>query len=257
MITVKVHAPCGTIILDRAAKCNALDRQMVADLTQALDDLRQERRVRCIILTGSGPHFCAGVDLGQWEETTHSLDALAHYHEDAQGLRDLIEAMLQLPKPIIAAVDGSAIGIGLGLVLASDLVVATHRASFSLPAPKRGLVSGLVAPLLVFRHGAALASRLLLGSEDLDAAEGYRLGIVHHLTQSDQVWVRASSWGQTIAESSAESLQLSKKLLNEMIGEALSTNLSSGAAATATALTTEAASEGLRAFTEKRPPKFP
>ncbi len=63
MITVKVHAPCGTIILDRPAKCNALNRQMVADLAQAFDDLRQERRVRVIILTGAGTHFCAGVDL--------------------------------------------------------------------------------------------------------------------------------------------------------------------------------------------------
>ena len=256
MITVKVHPPCGTIILDRPAKCNALDRQMVADIAQAFDDLRQERRVRSILLTGAGPHFCAGVDLSQWQESTVSPDALRQYHEDAQALRELIEAMLQLPKPIIAAVDGAAIGIGLGLVLACDLVVATHRATFSLPAPKRGLVSGMVAPLLVFRHGAALAARLLLGGEELDAAEGFRLGVVHHLAQADQVWVRANSWGESIAESSAESLQLSKKLLNEMIGETLSTNLSSGAAATATALTTEAASEGLKAFSEKRPPKF-
>jgi len=165
--------------------------------------------------------------------------------------------MLQLPKPIIAAVDGAVIGIGLALVLASDLVVASHRATFSLPAPKRGLVSGLVAPLVVFRHGAALASRLMLGGEEIDAAEAHRLGIVHHLVQPDQVWVRANSWGQSIAESSSESLQLSKKLLNEMIGETLSMELSTGAAATATALTTEAASEGMKAFNEKRPTKFP
>lgn len=257
MITVKVHAPCGTIILDRPAKCNALNRQMLADATQAFDDLRQERKVRSIILTGAGVHFCAGVDLAEWQETTTGPEPFGQYHEDAQALRELIEVMLQLPKPIIAAIDGAAIGFGLGLVLASDLVVATHRATFSLPAPKRGLVSGLVAPLLVFRHGAALASRLILGGEELDADEGYRLGIVHHLVQADQVWVRASSWGQAIAEGSAESLQLSKKLLNEMIGEPLATNLSSGAAATATSLTTEAASEGLKAFTEKRTPKFP
>lgn len=257
MITVKVQAPCGTIILDRPAKCNALDRQMVADLTQALDDLRQERRVRTIVLTGAGQHFCAGVDLRQWQETTTNPEALKLYYEDAQAMRELLESMLQLPKPIIAAVDGVAYGIGMGLVMASDLIVASHRATFALPAAKLGLVSGLVAPLIAFRHGAALASRLLMGGEDLDAEEGLRLGIVHHLVASDQIWVRANSWGQKIAESSAASLQLSKKLLNEMIGEILSVNLSSGAAATATALTTEEASEGLSAFTEKRPAKFP
>lgn len=260
MITVKVHAPCGTIILDRPAKCNALDRQMVADLAQAFDDLRQERRVRSIILTGAGTHFCAGVDLAQWQEATSASttpEALQQYYEDSQGMKELLECMLQLPKPIICAVDGSAIGIGFGLVMASDLVVASHRSTFSLPAPKRGLVSGLVGPLIVFRHGASLASRLMLTGEDIDAEEAYRLGIVHRLVPSDQIWVRASSWGEKLAESAAESLQLSKKLLNEMIGEPLSTNLASGAAATATALTTEAASEGLKAFTEKREPKFP
>ncbi len=258
MITVKVHAPCGTIILDRATKCNALSRQMVADLTQAFDDLRQEKRIRVIVLTGAGPHFCAGVDLQEWQETSGAtMQALSQYHEDVQAMRELIDVMLQLPKPIIAAVDGAAIGMGLGLVMASDLVMASHRATFSLPAPKRGLVSGLVAPLLVFRHGASLASRLMLGGQDLDSADAHRLGIVHHLVTPDQIWVRASSWAQKIAESSAESLQLSKKVLNEMIGEPLATNLSSGAAATATARTTEAATEGLKAFTEKRDPKFP
>ena len=257
MITVKVHAPCGTIILDRPAKCNALNRQMVTDLTQAFDDLRQERRVRTIILTGAGTHFCAGVDLAQWQEATTTPEALQQYFEDSQGMQELLECMLQLPKPIICAVDGAAIGIGFGLVMASDLVVASHRSVFSLPAPKRGLVSGLVAPLIVFRHGAALASRMMLTGEELDADEAYRLGVVHRIVPSDQIWVRASSWGEKIAESAAESLQLSKKLLNEMIGEQLSTNLASGAAATATSLTTEAASEGLKAFNEKREPKFP
>lgn len=257
MITVKVHAPCGTIILDRPAKCNALNRQMVADLTQAFDDLRQERRVRVIILTGAGAHFCAGIDLAQWQDVTSTPEALQQYYDDSHGMQELIEGMLQLPKPIICAVDGAAIGIGCGLVMASDLVVASHRSNFSLPAPKRGLVSGLVAPLIVFRHGASLASRMMLTGEELDADEAYRLGVVHRLVPSDQIWVRASSWGEKVAESAAESLQLSKKLLNEMIGETLSTNLASGAAATATSLTTEAACEGLKAFKEKRDPKFP
>lgn len=230
---------------------------MISDLAQAFDDLRQERKVRCIVLTGAGPHFCSGVDLVEWQESTTSPDALQQHHDDAQSMRQLLEAMLQLPKPIIAAVDGAAVGIGLGLILACDLIVASHRATFSLPAPKLGLVSGLVAPLLVFRHGAALAARFTLGAAELDAAECHRLGLVHHLVQADQIWVRATNWAENIANSSAESLQLSKKLINEMIGEPLSTNLSSGAAATATALTTEAAGEGLKAFREKRAPKFP
>lgn len=259
MITVKVTEPASTIILDRPQYCNALNRRMVEELTQAFDDLRQEKRVRGIILTGAGAHFCSGMDLKELGETTSAEphEAMRQWHEDAQALLALVEAMLQLPKPIIAAVDGAAMGTGMALVLASDLIVASHRATLSVPAPRVGLVSGLVAPLLYFRIGAAVASQLLLGGSELAASEAKQLGLVQHVVDPQQIWVRSSTWIDSIAKGAAESLQLTKKLINEMIGESLMTQLSAGAAAMATALTTEAASEGLKAFSDKRDPKFP
>ncbi len=257
MLTVKVNAPSGTIILDRPARCNALNRELVSQLAQALDDLRQEKQVRGIILTGNGSHFCAGMDLKELQETTADEAAWQQWFADAQGLQALLEQMLLLPKPIIAAVDGAAVATGLALALASDLIVASHRATFSVPSPKLGLVSGMVAPLLYFRSGAAVASQFLLGGSELSASECKNLGLVQHIVEPEQIWVRAHTWIESIAEGAAESLQLTKKVLNEMVGEQILTMLSSGAAATATALTTEAAVEGLRAFTDKRPPKFP
>jgi methylglutaconyl-CoA hydratase len=227
MIRVKVTAPTGTIILDRADRCNALNREMVEQLRQALDDLRQEKRVRGIVLTGAGPHFCAGLDLYQLHETISEPDSLNQWFNDANGLKELYEEMLQLPKPIVAAVDGAALGSGLGLVLASDLVIASQRATFSSPAARHGLVSGK------------------------------NLGIVHHVVTADHIWVRASNWVDSIAKGAPESVQLSKKILNETIGEQLFTWLASGAAAMATSLTTEAAGEGLAAYVQKRPPQFP
>ncbi len=257
MITTKVTEPSATIILDRPEKCNALNRQMVSDLAIVLDDLRQSKKVRAIVIAGAGPNFCAGVDLTEWSEPAAAEAALENWYSDTQALRDLVEQMLQLPKPIIAAVDGAALGFGMSLAIAADLIVASQRATFAIPSTKLGLVSGMAAPLIVFRHGSALASRLMIGGDQLDAAEAYRLGLVQHIVAPEQVWVRANRWAQTIAEAPAESLQLSKKLLNEMIGEQVSTFLASGAAATATSLTTEVAAEGLRAFAEKRPPQFP
>lgn len=259
MITVKVNEPTGTIILDRPSHCNALNRSMVEQLLQALDDLRQEKRVRGIIITGSGSHFCSGMDLKELQATASAepVDAMRQWHEDARGLLALVEAMLQLPKPIVAAVDGAAMATGLALVLASDLVVASHRATFSVPAVRMGLVSGVVAPLLCFRAGSAVASQLLIGGSELSAAEAKQLSLVQHVVDAQHIWVRASTWIDSISQGSAESLQLTKKLLNEMIGETLMTQLASGAAAMATALTTEAASEGLQAYADKRDPKFP
>ena len=123
MIRVKVNGPTGTIILDRAERCNALSREMVEQLAQALDDLRQEKRVRGIVLTGAGPHFCSGIDLKELQESgaSEAPETLSQWFSDASQLQTLFEQMLQLPKPIIAAVDGAAWGSGFGLVLASDI----------------------------------------------------------------------------------------------------------------------------------------
>ncbi len=257
MITVKINGATATIILDRAPRCNALNRQMVEQLSQALGDVRLEKKVRGVVLTGAGAHFCAGLDLHQLQETSQDDESMSQWYEDALGLQTVLEQMLQFPKPIVAAVDGAAMASGLALVLACDLVVASGRATFSVPSPRLGLVSGLVAPLLVFRSSGSVASRLLLGGDELSAAEAKELGLVHHIVSSDQTWVRASNWIDSISSGAAEALQLTKRVLNEMVGEQISTMLASGAAAMATSLTTEAASEGLNAYAEKRRPNFP
>jgi methylglutaconyl-CoA hydratase len=257
MIQVKVTDNVGTIVLDRPNQCNALNRQMVEQLIEALSDLHQEKRVRGIILTGAGSHFCAGIDLKQWQQTSGSDDSMHQWFNDSQALKTLLENMLQLPKPIVAAVDGAAIGSGLALVLAADLVICSHRATFSVPSTRLGLVSGFVAPLATFRCGAALASQLLIGCSELAASDAKSLGFVHHVVDSELIWIRAKTWLESISQGAHESIQLTKRLLNEMVGETMLSQLASGAAAMATSLTTEAAGEGLQAFTDKREPKFP
>ncbi|MBX3420069.1 MAG: enoyl-CoA hydratase/isomerase family protein [Pirellulaceae bacterium] len=257
MIDVKVAGQVGTIVLQRPERCNALDSQMLGRLAQALGDLHQERRVRGIVLAGAGAHFCAGMDLKHWHMQLNQNDAMQYWMADAQALQALILQMMQLPKPIVAAVDGVAIGSGLALVLASDLVVASHRATFSAATSKRGLVSGLVAPLAAFRGGASLAANLLIGGAQLTASDAKVHGLVHHVVDAEMIWVRAVHWIEKIAEGAAESTLMTKRVLNEMVGEQLACQLASGAAALATSLTTEAAAEGLAAFVDKRPAQFP
>lgn len=255
-VTVKVNAPSGTIILDRPDKRNALSRQLIADLLQAFDDLHGERRVRAVILTGAGAAFCAGMDLAEMQETARQPDALAQWHEDAVIYRELIDKMLVFPKPIIAAVNGPAVAGGAGLVLASDIVLGTATAKFGFPEPRRGIVAGMVSPLLVFRIGGSHAANLLLTARMIDATEAQQIGLYHEIAHGDLVWARASEIAGEIAKSAPEAIQLTKKLLNETIGEHLGTQLSAGAAASATSRTTDAAREGLAAFLEKREPKW-
>jgi methylglutaconyl-CoA hydratase len=256
LVKIHVHEHVGTLILNRPEKRNALSRSLLAELAQGLSDLGQERRVQAVILTGAGSAFCAGMDLDEMLATSQLADAQSRWHDDAIVYRDLLESMLHFPKPLIAAVNGPAVAGGAGLTLACDIVVASNAATFGLPEPRRGIVAGMVAPLLAFRIGAGRAAYLLLASHMISAARAESFGLFHELVAADLVWARAVELAGECAAGAPQSLQLTKKMLNESIGESLSTQLSAGAAASAAARTTEAAKEGLAAFIEKRAPKW-
>src|SRR4051812_551392 len=181
LVKTHVHEHTGTIILNRPERRNALTRELIAQLMQALDDLRRDRRVRAVVLSSSGSAFCAGMDLHEMQETAKDANAQTLWHEDAVAYRDLIDEMLRLPKPLIAAVGGPAVAGGAGLVLASDIVLASPEAKFGLPEPKRGIVAGLVAPLLAFRLGAGRAAYLLMTAQLIAAEEAHRIGVYHEL----------------------------------------------------------------------------
>jgi enoyl-CoA hydratase/carnithine racemase len=257
-IEVKVNGAVGTIVLNRPARRNALSRSMVGELQQALGDLQQEKRVRAIILTGSGDAFCAGMDVHEMHSDASLPDAERGraWGETAEDYRELVMQMIDLPKPILASVNGPAVAGGAGLVLACDIVVACGAARFGLPDTRHGLVAGVVGPLLAFRVGGGPAARLLLTSSLYSADEAFRLGIYHEMIDEPRLWARCMELGQECAAAAPEAVGLTKRLLYETIGEQLSTQLSVGAAISATARTTEAAQEGLTAFVEKRRPEW-
>ena len=257
LVRVKIHPPSGTIILDRADKGNALSRLMLLQLQQAFEDLHQQRNVRTVILTGAGNVFCAGADMAEIHATYAADDVLEQWHRDTVQYREILEYMLRFPKPIIAAVNGPAAGAGAGLVLASDIVLATPQSRFGLPEPRRGIVAGISSPLLAFRIGAGRAANLLLTGRLIAADEALQMGIYHKLVAFELLWAAAHEQAVQCAESSSEALQLTKRMLNETIGEQLGMLLSAGAAVSATSRTTEAAEEGITAFVEKREPKWP
>jgi methylglutaconyl-CoA hydratase len=253
-VELKVIEPAGTIVLSRPDYGNALTRSMVGQFAEALDDLYLEKRVRAIILTGAGDNFCVGADAAEMQASGELPDPAEQWGADAADFRDLLVRMLEITKPIIAAVNGPALGAGAALVAASDVAVAGETATFGLPDARHGLVAGLAAPLVCFRVGAGHAARLLLTGEPVDAAEALRLGVFHELQPTDRVWARAMEVAGQCAAGAPEAIQLSKRLLNETLGETLSTQLSAGAVMAATARTTEAAVEGIAALLAGRAP---
>lgn len=255
-IEVKVVDCAGTIILHRPDHGNALTQYMLGQLVEALDDLYRERRVRAIILTGAGETFCEGMDVREMQDDPAEPTSPEQWGEDAASYRDVVLRMMEISKPIIAAVNGPALAGGAGLLAASDVVVASTEASFGLPDPRRGLVAGVVAPLLCFRLGAGHAARLLLTSTTIPAQEAHALGIFHELVPPDKVWARAMQIAGECAAGAPEAIQLTKRLLFETVGEQLATQLAAGAVMSATARTTEAAQEGIAAHLEQRPPEW-
>jgi methylglutaconyl-CoA hydratase len=257
-VDVKVTGAVGTIVLNRPERRNALTRSMVGQLQQALGDLRAEKRVRAVVLTGAGSAFCAGMDVHEMHSATELPEAerAKEWGDAAEAYRELIVQMIEMPKPILASVNGPAVAGGAGLVLASDVVVGTDAARFGLPDARRGIVAGIVGPLLAFRVGAGAAARLLLTSSLYPAQEAHRLGIYHEMIDENRLWARCAALGEECAAGAPEAVQLTKRLLYETVGEQLSTQLTVGAAMSATSHTTEAAREGLAAFIEKRPPEW-
>jgi enoyl-CoA hydratase/carnithine racemase len=256
LVKIHVHEHTATVTLNRPEKRNALSRGLLAEMHQALDDLHQERKVRGVIVTGAGPAFCAGMDLAEMLATTEQEDRQQQWHADSLAYHELVEAMLRFPKPLVAAVNGPAVAGGAGLVMACDLVVAGPKGAFGFPEPRRGIVAGMVAPLLAFRVGGARAALLLLTGRVIDAAEAHQFGLFHEVVDDELIWARANELVGEIAQCAPEALQMTKRLLNETIGEQLLSQLATGAAVSAASRTTEAAAEGLAAFREKRQPKW-
>jgi methylglutaconyl-CoA hydratase len=256
VVKLQVHDHTATVTLNRPEKRNALSRELLSELHLALDDLHQERRIRGVILIGAGTAFSAGMDLEEMRAAADQPDKHEQWRADAVLYHDLIETMLRFPKPLIAAVNGPAVAGGAGLVMACDLVIASRSASFGFPEPRRGIVAGLVAPLLAFRLGASRAAQLLFTAELFSAEDLHRFGLYHELVEDEKIWARGRQLVDQIAKSAPEAIQLTKRLLNETIGESLLSQLVAGAATSATSRTTEAAAEGLSAFREKREPKW-
>ena len=258
-VDVKIHHAVATILLERQSICNALNPQMLEELTTAFSDVHQEKKVQAVVLTGSGPNFCSGLDLNILSAISdlEASDALPQWFSIWERLSELYETMLRFPKPIIAAVDGGAIGAGLGLALASDLIVCSENAFFASPEIRLGFTAGPTAGLLHFRFGSRITTHMLLTGSRLCAGEAHAHHLIDKPVSSEQIWVKASELASQCALAPREAQQATKRILNECIGEQLLTQIAAGAAQSVAACTTDAAREGIRAFLDKREPHWP
>jgi methylglutaconyl-CoA hydratase len=256
LVLYDMRPPYVVIALNRADRGNALSRALIAELTTAFERAANDAAARCVILTGAGPVFCAGMDLAELQESLDVPAGATPVWDDALRLARLYDLIFTLPKPTIAAVQGTAVAGGAGLVTVCDLAVAVPEAKFGYPEVRRGLVAAMVMPHLLRHVGERMARYLLLTGESIDAGEAVRCGLVNEVVPSARLLERATALGRACAEGGPNALARTKEFLAQFSRQALS--IEAAAQGSAAPRLTDECREGLRAFFAKKPvPWFP
>ncbi|MEU1803826.1 enoyl-CoA hydratase-related protein [Streptomyces sp. NPDC019937] len=245
------------ITLDRPSALNALTPDQRERLILRLDQASADPAVRAVVLTATGKGFCAGADL----RGTPSAPAERIAGDVARlirgGAQRLITAVLDCEKPVVAAVNGTAAGLGAHLALACDLVLAAESATFTEVFVRRGLVpDGGGAYLLPRLIGPQRAKELLFFGDALPAAEAERLGLVNRVVPDGELAKTARAWAERLAAGPTRALAATKALVNASLESGRAAAFAAEAAAQETNMTTADANEGVRAFVERRAPVY-
>jgi isohexenylglutaconyl-CoA hydratase len=247
------------VTLNRPERKNALSSAMIDELMLVFTTLLSQIELRAIVLRGAAQTFCAGADIKDMQ-APRSSDRREQKRSIARSNRrlgDLLQAVQAAAQPVIAVVEGSVLGGGIGLVCASDVALAVHDARFGLPETGLGLVPAQIAPFVVQRIGLTHARRLMLTGARLAAHEAYRLGLVHEVFDSgealDAGLLRVLG---EIRRCAPGANARTKRLLFSTIGRDLPATLDLAAQVFAEASLSDEAREGTLAFLEKRSPKW-
>jgi 2-(1,2-epoxy-1,2-dihydrophenyl)acetyl-CoA isomerase len=239
-----------TVTIDRDGKMNACTPGMWAAIRDAFDEIgRSDARVA--VITGANGDFCAGADL--WSDERQDRIGI-------DGMRDIGSTVLAVhgcPKPVVAKVDGVAVGAGFGLALAADLLWCSDRSRFSLIFAKRGLsIDFGTSWLLPRRIGLHRAKRLAFTGDVIDAAAAAEVGFVNEVVPVDELDAAVDELTRQIAAGPPIALSMTKRLLDNSASVSLAQALEAEGTAQVVNLGTEDLSEALAAFVEKRPPDF-
>jgi 2-(1,2-epoxy-1,2-dihydrophenyl)acetyl-CoA isomerase len=241
------------VTMNRPERMNALGLELRTDLLASLADLGRDDEVRAIILTGKGKAFCAGGDLGELKEKMTVSQARNYVREVSR----IIAAIRNLEKPVIAGVNGAAVGAGFSLVMASDLIVASEKAFFSMAFVKVGLVPDLGANFFAPRlFGNHKAKEMAFLGKTLSARDLWEMGLVNYLVAPEALEQKLLEVAGQITDGPPLALGLAKRMMNQSWDLALDDMLEVEALSQAACLQSEDFQEGATAFYEKRTPHF-
>ena len=260
MLAVERTGPSGIVArvtLNRPDVHNAFNATLIAELRTAFAALARQgpTELRAVVLAGAGPSFCAGADVA-WMRAAMALDVEGN-EQDAMAMADMFEAIDTCPVPVIARVQGAALGGGMGLCAVSDLVVAESGARFGFTETRLGILPAVISPFVVAKTGESHARALFPSGRRFDAVRAQRIGLVHEVVEGiaalddavDTAVADVLAAGPTAARAA-------KAIVREIRGVGHGSAKWHTARVIARQRTTEEAQEGFRAFSEKRRPAW-
>jgi 2-(1,2-epoxy-1,2-dihydrophenyl)acetyl-CoA isomerase len=252
------------LTLNRPERKNSVSPELRDELLTELEEARTDEDVRCVVITGTGDAFCAGVDLGR-SKVTQGASKGEQSRPDLRAIRDamkrgfqrVVRAIWELDKPVVASVNGVAAGGGAQLALFCDLVIASEDARFIEIFVRRGLAvdsgGGWLLPRLI---GLAKAKELVFFGDAISAPDALAVGLINRVVPQAELESVTREWANRLARGPTRSIGASKALLNRALETDLTTGLDEEATAQAFVSQTHDFSEGVRAFMEKRDPDF-
>jgi methylglutaconyl-CoA hydratase len=243
------------ITLNRPEVHNALSHEMVSELTQILKDIEKESTVRHVFLKGEGKNLCAGADIREMHQS--ALNTFEENKENAKKLADLFHLIYHIRFPVIVHAKGMIFGGGVGLVAASDIVIAETETVFCLSEVKLGIIPAVISPYIIQAMGQRQAKRYSLTAECFSAKEAYGMGLVHQVGRSEEIPFLLDTLKTSLRLGSPTAQQHVKCLFNEISqGDFSQKRGEMTAHAIAQARASEDGKEGLQAFLDKRKPTW-
>jgi methylglutaconyl-CoA hydratase len=240
--------------LNRPEAHNALDADLIAEITKIFKGAKKDTSVLAIRLSGKGPSFCAGGDL-QWMRKSLKF-SLAQNIKDTQKLSDMYEAMFTCPVPVLAHVHGNVMGGGVGLTAVCDIVAADTETKFCLSEVKLGLVPSIISPYVLRKVPETEARPLMFTAEVFRAAHAHRMGLVHHLGDSASCEMFLQEKIKHIVNNGPEAVRLTKDLINKVKSSAWEAARKITVKTIAQRRVSKEGQEGMNAFFEKRSPSW-
>jgi len=212
--------------MNRPDKRNALNNALTRALVDALAAAEADETVHCVVLTGNGPAFCAGADIAEFKDLTP--EQMHRVEERAELTMQLHLAVSRMSKPVIAAVNGFAMGGGAGLALACDLVLAARSARIGYPEVKHGIVAAIVLPNLTRQVGRKMAFELVATGEAIDAERAVALGMFNGVHDDERLMDATLALAERLAAVSRPAMATTKRTFHEVVDLPLARGLEVG-----------------------------